>query len=191
VVELDRKENQELRQTLKKSSTPLVDLERESSSPTLRRPPSSSAQINRVNSLEDALALSPQYSANYVTDLKSRYGSKQRDRELMIEKEQIRLKVLSENREGFDDQLEQRLRKQLEVLSVKPVVDEREIEPIPVLPKLTDEMVMLIEKCLGNSGSEAEVLCEAFNMPVTRRDLKTLDGLNWLNDQVTKFELVS
>lgn len=36
---------------------------------------------------------------------------------------------------------------------------------------------------------EDEVICRRFNIPLTRYDLKTLKGTNWLNDQVIDFYL--
>ena len=51
-----------------------------------------------------------------------------------------------------------------------------------MLPGISNQMNFFIEKALN--GSEGEVLCDAYNLTITRRDVKTLAGLNWLNDQV-------
>lgn len=137
----------------------------------------------RINSLEEALALSPQYDSKFVSDLKARYSAKERERQRLLAEEEIRCKVLAENREEWETQLEQRLRKQLEI--TKPVLDER-VEEKVVLPEINDEMHKVIDKAL-NGYSESEVLCDAFNLTITRKDIKTLIGLNWLNDQVKLF----
>lgn len=199
IEQLDSKESQSIKQQLKKRPSivsQVVDLENEPScvsranidmaaSPlSLRSPARQPPSITRVNTLEEALALSPQYDAHFVADLKSRYSARERERKRQMAEEEVRSRVLAENREGWEGELEQRLRKQLEVLSVKPVLDEREAEAAPLLPELSDEMVRVIDRCL-NGGSEGEVLCDAFSLTITRRDVKTLAGLNWLNDQVT------
>lgn len=135
----------------------------------------------RINTLEEALAQSPQYDGRFISDIKSRYNAKERERERLRAEETIRSKVLAENREEWENEIEQRLRKQLEIVS-RPVIDER-VEEVVVLPEITDEMHIIIEKAL-NGSSEGEVLCDAYNLTITRRDVKTLSGLNWLNDQV-------
>lgn len=140
--------------------------------------------VIRINSLEEALALSPQYDTKFVVDLKARYTAKERERQRLLTEEEIRCKVLAENREEWENQLEQRLRKQLEITA--PVINER-IEEKVVLPEITDEMQMVIDKAL-HGYAESEVLCDAFSLTITRRDIKTLVGLNWLNDQVKLFD---
>lgn len=135
----------------------------------------------RINTLEDALAQSPQYDRQFISNIKTRYGAKERERQRSLTEESIRSKVLAENREVWDVELEQRLRKQLEIVK-RPVIDER-VEEVVQLPEISDEMQIVIDKAL-NGHMDAEVLCDAFNLTITRRDLKTLAGLNWLNDQV-------
>lgn len=163
----------------------VIDLDNESSSfektcatPVLRTP---ATPVVRINTLEEALAQSPQYDGRFISDIKSRYNAKERERERLRSEEAIRSKVLAENREGWENELEQRLRKQLEIVT-RPVLDER-AEEVVVLPEITDEMHAVIEKAL-NGYADGEVLCDAFNLTITRRDVKTLAGLNWLNDQV-------
>ena len=166
----------------------MVDLDNESSS--LEKTSGASAYqspikpLVRINTLEDALAQSPQYDCRFISDIKSRYNAKERERERLRAEEEIRSKVLAENREGWENELEQRLRKQLEIVT-RPVLDER-VEEVVQLPEIVDEMQMVIDKALVGHA-EGEVLCDAFNLTITRRDVKTLAGLNWLNDQVFKF----
>lgn len=52
-------------------------------------------------------------------------------------------------------------------------------------PELTDEHHNLLQKAFR--GDPNEVLARKFNLNITRRDLKTLGGLNWLNDEVINF----
>eukprot|EP00050_Salpingoeca_kvevrii_P022523 m.127747 g.127747 ORF g.127747 m.127747 type:complete len:636 (+) comp9732_c0_seq3:2-1909(+) len=61
------------------------------------------------------------------------------------------------------------------------------IKPKPKGPSydtpLPAEATKLIDDALG-PGSRDEVMCEHFFVEITRGDLATLKGLNWLNDQI-------
>ena len=54
---------------------------------------------------------------------------------------------------------------------------------IAVVAELTDVMLKEIKAALA-SGSPNEVLSEGFRLRLTRADIGTLRGLNWLNDEV-------
>ena len=41
-----------------------------------------------------------------------------------------------------------------------------------------------ISQSLNRSGHPDEVLADKFRLQLTRRDIQTLSGLNWLNDEV-------
>ena len=49
--------------------------------------------------------------------------------------------------------------------------------------ELTDAMQREINAAL-DGGSPTQVLAEGFRLQLTRSDLHTLRGLNWLNDEV-------
>ena len=55
------------------------------------------------------------------------------------------------------------------------------------LPDLTDEMEGKINQYL--SAAPSQKLVDAHNIPITRKDLDTLRGLNWLNDEIINFYL--
>lgn len=55
------------------------------------------------------------------------------------------------------------------------------------LPQISDEMENVIKQALDHCLDDNEILCNAFNIPITRRDIKTLADRNWLNDQVINF----
>lgn len=69
-------------------------------------------------------------------------------------------------------------------IAIRPIIEEPEVEEVVILPEISSDMHNVIEKAWGGH-SENEVLCDAFSLTITRRDVKTLSGLNWLNDQVT------
>ncbi|PSN41014.1 hypothetical protein C0J52_16055 [Blattella germanica] len=54
------------------------------------------------------------------------------------------------------------------------------------LPMLTRDMQKVIDNALIPEP-RSEKLVEAFGMTITRRDMRTLSGLNWLNDEVINF----
>ena len=59
------------------------------------------------------------------------------------------------------------------------------MEQKPALPDLTDEMEGKINQYL--SAAPSQKLVDAHNIPITRKDLDTLRGLNWLNDEIINF----
>jgi sentrin-specific protease 1 len=66
--------------------------------------------------------------------------------------------------------------------TILPIVEEEEeVE----LPPLSDEQLRAVKKAF--SGDPNEVLTKKFNLNVNRRDIQTLAGLNWLNDNVINF----
>ena len=52
-----------------------------------------------------------------------------------------------------------------------------------VTPVLTPEQEKKIQNALIKEPSQ-EVLVKGFNLSITRKDMQTLKGLNWLNDEV-------
>ena len=55
------------------------------------------------------------------------------------------------------------------------------------LPDITPEMEDDIEAALNTSSTVT--LVSAFRMDITRKDIDTLKGLNWLNDEIINFYL--
>jgi len=49
--------------------------------------------------------------------------------------------------------------------------------------ELTEEQEMTVTQAL-RGGSANQVLVEGFKLQICRRDIVTLSGLNWLNDEV-------
>lgn len=84
--------------------------------------------------------------------------------------------------------LEGRLKKAYSVSSKeKPSVTEVEAEVTKeVLPKLTPKMESAIDRALRPTPAD-EVIATGFKLTVTRKDMETLGGLNWLNDEVINF----
>lgn len=70
----------------------------------------------------------------------------------------------------------------------KPPVTEVQAEVVKkeVLPKLTPKMEVAIDRALRPTPAD-EVIATGFKLTVTRKDMETLAGLNWLNDEVINF----
>lgn len=51
------------------------------------------------------------------------------------------------------------------------------------LSELTDEMLAVVNQALRPQPSE-EILVEGYKLQIRRRDMESLSGLNWLNDEV-------
>ena len=85
--------------------------------------------------------------------------------------------------------MEERMRKHLQLTEVaipepEPESDEEEDAE---LPELTQDMEDEINGFLSSPANQT--LVEAHNIPITRKDLDTLRGLNWLNDEIINFYL--
>jgi sentrin-specific protease 1 len=57
--------------------------------------------------------------------------------------------------------------------------------PPPSLPELPDEAVEVIQRAL--SSLPTTTIIERFFIPITARDLRTLQGASWLNDEIINF----
>ena len=51
------------------------------------------------------------------------------------------------------------------------------------MPELTDEQENKVNKALVPAPTD-QILVEKFGLQIKRRDIQTLKGLNWLNDEV-------
>lgn len=75
-----------------------------------------------------------------------------------------------------------------ECLSIKEAIVPVVIIPEePELPELTEAQEKTVARVWSSSLSQNEVLVKNFGLNITRRDLKTLANLNWLNDEVINF----
>ncbi|KAK7010031.1 sentrin-specific protease 1-like isoform X1 [Biomphalaria glabrata] len=125
-------------------------------------------------------------------EAKERLRVLERERRLrLIEEEELKAAAYREKRRAHELSLEKKLKYQMRIFDDEPGVSEEIFreeseEEEEVLPVLTEEMDQVINYSLG-PGNPNEVLSEAFRLQITRRDLATLKGLNWLNDEVINF----
>ncbi|KAK4467944.1 hypothetical protein MN116_008550, partial [Schistosoma mekongi] len=150
---------------------------------------------------------SPYLSDKWLKNLTSSYQAKkktlERDRELAKANLRFWEKQRTLAEKERIDSLEQRLAC---LLRTPPILEDPYLvpEPIPIelpykpvkvkepkvpsLPVLTASQVAQIEATL-RTGSPDEVLVDKFKLVVTRRELMTLTGTNWLSDMVINFYL--
>ncbi|KAH8856501.1 Sentrin-specific protease 1 [Schistosoma japonicum] len=150
---------------------------------------------------------SPYLSDKWLNNLTSSYQAKKKilERDCELAKANIRFwekqRILAE-KERIDN-LEQRLACLLRTppilkdpyLAPEPIPIELPYKPVkvkepkvPSLPVLTASQIAQTEAAL-RTGSPDEVLVDKFKLVVTRRELMTLTGTNWLSDMVINFYL--
>jgi len=128
-------------------------------------------------------------SPEYIKKLMSRYGPVARELERQIEREQERKGLAEKETEEVFSLLDKRLEEHLKI--TQAVVDETakkdsefdESQPTE-LPEITQEMQSVIRRAQRSGG---EVLVDAHKIQITSKDIDTLSGLNWLNDEVINF----
>ncbi|KAL8578614.1 hypothetical protein ACOMHN_007072 [Nucella lapillus] len=128
-----------------------------------------------------------------VEDMNGRnrkYALAERQRQQLIEENELKKKLLEEKREEMLGSLDKRLRQQMTLFDDEVEVIEElpwpEVEQESPLPELTDAMQREIDSAL-DGGPPHQVLSEGFRLQLRHVDIATLGGLNWLNDEVINF----
>ncbi|CAH1789466.1 unnamed protein product [Owenia fusiformis] len=129
-------------------------------------------------------------SGEFINSITSKYDNTHRLRQKQIEEETSKCSVYAEKRELWETDLTKRIKERIYISEQEPAVEEEIFieseDEAEELPELTDEIQARINNALS-SRNPNEVLVDAFRLEVTRRDIATLTGLNWLNDQVINF----
>ncbi|NXS55995.1 SENP1 protease, partial [Brachypteracias leptosomus] len=132
----------------------------------------------------------------WIKELTSVYDSRARERWRQIEEQkalalQLQSQRLQEQEHSVQDLVDLNLRVPLEKeIPVTVVPEEKEdaraAEGEEEFPEITEEMEKEI-KSVFRGGNQDEVLSEAFRLTITRKDIQTLNNLNWLNDEIINF----
>lgn len=136
-------------------------------------------------------------SENWIKDMMSTYSSAERERHRQLAEAEIKARLYDDKRKQDEADLERKIRQQMWIhqkapveIEEPPVVEvedeEEEEEEEEALPELTDEMENVITNALS-PGIPSQVLVDKFRLQITRGDIATLAGLNWLNDEVINF----
>ncbi|XP_052451010.1 sentrin-specific protease 1 [Carassius gibelio] len=129
----------------------------------------------------------------WIKELTSLYDSRARERRRLIEEQEalasqlLRQRLSGEGR-AIPASVELKVRVPLEKeVPVAAVIQKPQpIKEEPEFPELTEDMEKEVNRAL-RGGSQDEVLSEGFRLTITRKDLQTLNHLNWLNDEVINF----
>ncbi|KAF3826300.1 hypothetical protein GH733_006414 [Mirounga leonina] len=130
----------------------------------------------------------------WIKELTSVYDSRARERLRHIEEQkalalQLQNQRLQEQEHSVHDSVELHLRVPLEKEIPVTITQETEkkghklTDSEDEFPEITEEMEKEIKNVFRN-GNQDEVLSEAFRLTITRKDIQTLNHLNWLNDEV-------
>lgn len=131
--------------------------------------------LNKNASFLDELLLKSIKKSNEIVIEEERYKLQKRRR---MEKERIEKEIADK----FSQQLHLDATKYTEIV----LEEEEKVEIEDDFPELDDEQELLIRNAF-NSHPQDEVLINAFGISITRKDVQTLRGLNWLNDEVINF----
>lgn len=110
---------------------------------------------------------------------------------MMLEEERYKLKKRQRlERDKIEKELALKFSQQLyldsnKITSIYLQEEKKEIEE-DEFAELNEEQELLVNNALINSPQD-EVLANAFNISITRKDIQTLRGLNWLNDEIINF----
>ncbi|XP_054638860.1 sentrin-specific protease 1 isoform X2 [Dunckerocampus dactyliophorus] len=147
--------------------------------------------VNEQKGKKQDSASMPCFQADlWIKELTSMYDSRARERRRQIEEQealaaQLLRQRLSEAGHRSTD-VEVHVRVPLEKEIPLTLVIQEPLEDKTEFPELSEEMEAQVDKVLRR-GSPDEVFSEGFGLSLTRKDLQTLSGLNWLNDEVINF----
>jgi len=139
----------------------------------------------RVEEVKEKVREEGVCSPGFIAGLRERYDSNVREKERQIQREIAKRDFHHSKSEEAAKDVHERITKHLIITEVTydPEV-EADMGPVEISP-ITPPMEQVIRDAM--SSNERRVLVEAYNIPITVRDLKTLQGLNWLNDEVINF----
>lgn len=178
-------DHEEKKDTTHQQSNKTIKHERPGTSKARTIVPSPLVKPVATNSLRDKLAAKAVMRQDFIPEVAKRYNERIEQRYREAEELKRMTCVLSKhNRYAREAALEEQLARSMKLCMA--VLDEREEPDEPPLPKLTDEMMRDINRALVPCPQD-EVLAEGFGLRITRKDLHTLAGLNWLNDEVINF----
>lgn len=146
--------------------------------------PKPDIKVDPVNSFKKIVDTSKFAKKDWLDDVLEKHKQQAEIRQKEIDD----LRICSKKQEEInkDINIELLRRKVNDCLQLKDVIlPVIESEPETELPPLTEKQQYMVERAFR--GDPSEVLARKFNLNIARRDLLTLAGLNWLNDEVINF----
>jgi len=167
------------------TSTVIKELPKPSTSVLDASPVFSQKAKPRVEEVKEKVREEGVCSPGFLAGLRGRYDSNAREKERLIQREIAKRDFHhTKNLEATKD-IDERIKKHLSITEVAFDPEaEADLGPVEISP-ITPAMEQAIREAM--SSNERRVLIEEYNIPITVRDLRTLQGLNWLNDEVINF----
>ncbi|XP_058442898.1 uncharacterized protein LOC131425218 isoform X2 [Malaya genurostris] len=163
--------------------------------------------VDAVNTLREKLQTNSKFRDDIVENVQRKYNDNSNQRKSLIAQERenilneiedigqhyhskhfppdFSLKELKKSTQQYEGTFERKLGDFMLKFDTI-VLDEEEPEEEDSYPELTDEHQSAIKLTLYG-GPSSEVIISKFNISITRNDLATLIGDNWLNDEVINF----
>lgn len=139
------------------------------------------------NSLEEHLSNAPIYNLDWLESLRNKFEVRAKttdcDAAMLAEAQRLLEEKRKKSQASLDNCVALRM-KHLDLTYPGETAEGDDQEEVFVT--LTPEMEEIIDNALLK-GSPNQVLIDKFNTQITRHDISTLDGLNWLNDEVINF----
>ncbi|XP_055616579.1 sentrin-specific protease 1-like isoform X2 [Toxorhynchites rutilus septentrionalis] len=142
--------------------------------------------VDPVNTLREKLQTNSKFRDDIVENVQRKYCSTSTQRKDLIEQERENLKELRKNTQQYEGTFERKLGDFMLKFDTIVLDEEEPKEEEEAYPELTEEHQGVIKRALYG-GSRTEVIVSKFNISITRNDLATLVGDNWLNDEVINF----
>ncbi|CRK90990.1 CLUMA_CG004678, isoform A [Clunio marinus] len=141
-------------------------------------------EITPVNSLKERQGIRDCMQDDVIQNIIDSYTKKKKEKDSRIQEEINELSRISKDTTEHEKLLQRRLDEAITSLDKCIIIDEED-DVADEFPALSRRELQTIQ--FGLHGPRDEVLISKFNMNITRLDLHTLDGLNWLNDEVINF----
>lgn len=144
---------------------------------------SSKRALSPVNSLQKLLDIEPFMDPNYVLKLDELRRNKKKETERLIQEERLKRDKFSNlNRENINLLLEQKFKN----CRLSSIVVLDEYEEKLTFPEFSPQQVSRVNEAM-NGRNVNLVFVEKFHLRITGHDLRTLNGKEWLNDEVINF----
>ena len=146
-------------------------------------------KTDKINGLESKLLEEKVYKDEYLQELLDKYVSRSSAINRSIREEAVKVDHHKERRLQAEKCIEERLKKHLQITEVaipEPEPEDTQESDEVELPEMTDKMEEVVASALQSGGA---TLIDAYKIPITGKDVNTLRGLNWLNDEIINFYL--
>lgn len=143
--------------------------------------------VTPVNSLRNKFLLRAEFQDGWLSNISKKYDVKEQQRKEDIIQQTESLQDLTHNTRQNELDIQKKLQDVCIASDIIQIDDSSESEvEVCEFPELSNDDKKLIEY-VSRNGPSQEVIIDKFNLRITRRDLATLVGLNWLNDEVINF----